>query len=780
MLEIIDYNQKELLPNAKFWELVQNKMPNAQCFKGISFVSSVNFIESNLLTRFPKVTLILGLSDNGKNSIGERMDELFERRSQIVNYSWENPNSLFTKKILDGSLKLFFTKKNLIHAKSYIITNEQEQYLAFNGSMNLTNTAINKNFEQLAMDYGSTSDALYQVHQQLFNDCLENSAVYLDSKKLSGFLKEKDVTQLNININQDSTDMIANVDKDDKNIVVLNADDVKEYKDKFNEKDQLDKLSSQEKLAVAQTITIFGNEGWKKRKTNHIGSSIYQLVQKINYVDTKQPTKNKTFNEVSDYYPKPILSYDAQSRQLFKAPKVGENIKASVVESNLTDEELQKELRLFVDIINEYDTYKDVGEGWQACDYLLFLYESPWLWKIRNIYTNDKQSSSRREDVPLGVALIGRGRTGKSQLGQTLASKLIGVQNRLEKSNFDDRSFALGGKNISKNITNVLTDYMYNGQLVSPMIIDDVDANLTTRTYFDSFIKDVTNNQNLTKPTPTFVFTMNREDDKQLFSLETHVMRRIYYLGFESTFKYSKEKNDAELDSLLNRANDRLFKFCQIKLAEFFADIDDDTVKQVENDYLYPIKEILKKYLEKFDMYDQVADYFKENYDYSIFVGRNDWRMLINQMKLGEDLVFTGGKDNLHAQINKDVFKRMSSNTSRDNGTDMMLRYYKYLPRSFHISNNYTATGFIINVDNFDKWLKSDELRRLYNLTDEAKDQQHRDDQKALTNAISELAKSNEKSQQFMEQMMKEKEEKPKKHGIFGWLHRNKKDDKDS
>lgn len=31
-----------------------------------------------------------------------------------------------------------------------------------------------------------------------------------------------------------------------------------------------------------------------------------------------------------------------------------------------------------------------------------------------------------------------------------------------------------------------------------------------------------------------------------------------------------------------------------------------------------------------------------------------------------------------------------------------------------------------------------------------------------------------------MEQMMKEKEEKPKKHGIFGWLHRNKKDDKDS
>lgn len=63
-------------------------------------------------------------------------------------------------------------------------------------------------------------------------------------------------------------------------------------------------------LAVAQTITIFGNEGWKKRKTNHIGSSIYQLVQKINYVDTKQPTKNKTFNEVSDYYPKPILSYD--------------------------------------------------------------------------------------------------------------------------------------------------------------------------------------------------------------------------------------------------------------------------------------------------------------------------------------------------------------------------------------------------------------------------------------------------------------------------------------
>ncbi len=40
-------------------------------------------------------------------------------------------------------------------------------------------------------------------------------------------------------------------------------------------------------------------------------------------------------------------------------------------------------------------------------------------------------SSKSREDVPLGVALIGQGRTGKSTLGKRLAAKLTGVATSL-------------------------------------------------------------------------------------------------------------------------------------------------------------------------------------------------------------------------------------------------------------------------------------------------------------------------------------------------------------
>ena len=151
MLEILDYQQQSLVTEADFWKFVDDNISKPTEFSGISFVSSIKFIEEELLPRFAKVTLILGLTDNGANSIGKRLRQLTDRTA-IVKYGYEHPESEFTKRILDGSLQLFFTKEELIHTKAYLITN-QDRFLALTGSMNLTKQAMHHNVEQLVADY---------------------------------------------------------------------------------------------------------------------------------------------------------------------------------------------------------------------------------------------------------------------------------------------------------------------------------------------------------------------------------------------------------------------------------------------------------------------------------------------------------------------------------------------------------------------------------------------------------------------------------------------------
>ena len=123
MLDILDYTKQELISDADFWQFAGEHLEKPTEFRGVSFVSSIKFIEEQLLPRYDKVTLILGLSDNGKESIGKRMRQLNDR-TEFVNYGYEHPDSEFTKRILDGSLQLLFTKQELIHTKMYLMTSD--------------------------------------------------------------------------------------------------------------------------------------------------------------------------------------------------------------------------------------------------------------------------------------------------------------------------------------------------------------------------------------------------------------------------------------------------------------------------------------------------------------------------------------------------------------------------------------------------------------------------------------------------------------------------------
>lgn len=753
MLDILDYTKQTLVTDADFWKFADEHIQKPTEFRGVSFVSSIKFIEKYLLPRYQSVTLILGLSDNGTASIGQRMAQLTDR-NKFVKYGYENQKSEFTKRILDGTLKLYFTKQELIHTKLYLLTNDHD-YLALSGSMNLTEAALHHNVEQLAGDYGSRETQLYQCHQQMFADNFNRAATYLDAKKMAGFIKAKNAEQLQINVYTDTADMLKNKDDGQKDVVVLPAEDVKKYRADHESDEEMKQLSAREKLSVIQTVKLFGNAGYKKRQLNNIGQDLYKLTQVVKHVSKNNTTAGKIEHE-EDLYPKPVLFYN--NGQLFEAPRIGDKVKSTVIKSDLTGAALKEQLQLFSDIAHEYDNYKEVGEGWQACDFMCFLFEAPWLWKIRNMYEMSPSGKSR-EDVPLGVALIGQGRTGKSTLGKRFAAKLTGSGNFLDGGVFDPKNYALGKSNINMTITNVLNDYMYSGP-VNPMMIDDISPDLTTRPYFDRFIKEITNNRNLTQPLPSFIFTMNRRegDSKSQFSLKPEIMRRLWYLSFESTFAGEESEREKKLNDLLGRANDRLYRYCQVELAKFFDDVSPATEEQIEKDFLYPIKHILKQAMEQFEMFDQVKDYFKENYDYSLFVGRNDWTMLINQAEIGTDIMFVKQDGRLKAQINKQLFNKVSDNTARNSGSMLMDRYFQYLPRKYRISYQHTSTGFIVDVKNFDHWLNSDTLEQRYNGSEVARNARKVDTEARMSEAIAKLTEMQEKQNQ--------------RHHLFGWFRR--------
>lgn len=753
MLDILDYTKQTLVTDADFWKFADEHIQKPTEFRGVSFVSSIKFIEKYLLPRYQSVTLILGLSDNGTASIGQRMAQLTDR-NKFVKYGYENQKSEFTKRILDGTLKLYFTKQELIHTKLYLLTNDHD-YLALSGSMNLTEAALHHNVEQLAADYGSRETQLYQCHQQMFADNFNRAATYLDAKKMAGFIKAKNAEQLQINVYTDTADMLKNKDDGQKDVVVLPAEDVKKYRADHESDEEMKQLSAREKLSVIQTVKLFGNAGYKKRQLNNIGQDLYKLTQVVKHVSKNNTTAGKIEHE-EDLYPKPVLFYN--NGQLFEAPRIGDKVKSTVIKSDLTGAALKEQLQLFSDIAHEYDNYKEVGEGWQACDFMCFLFEAPWLWKIRNMYEMSPSGKSR-EDVPLGVALIGQGRTGKSTLGKRFAAKLTGSGNFLDGGVFDPKNYALGKSNINMTITNVLNDYMYSGP-VNPMMIDDISPDLTTRPYFDRFIKEITNNRNLTQPLPSFIFTMNRRegDSKSQFSLKPEIMRRLWYLSFESTFAGEESEREKKLNDLLGRANDRLYRYCQVELAKFFDDVSPATEEQIEKDFLYPIKHVLKQAMEQFEMFDQVKDYFKENYDHSLFVGRNDWTMLINQAEIGTDIMFVKQDGRLKAQINKQLFNKVSDNTARNSGSMLMDRYFQYLPRKYRISYQHTSTGFIVDVKNFDHWLNSDTLEQRYNGSEVARNARKVDTEARMSEAIAKLTEMQEKQNQ--------------RHHLFGWFRR--------
>lgn len=748
MVEVFDLNKNEYKEDANFWQLCD--LQNFDTFNGISFVSNLRFVERFLLPRFKQVNLILGLSDNGKNPIGQFMQGILEQRADYAEKI--NLSDELKKRILDGTLNFKFTKKAdaLIHSKFYLLTNDSS-YSCFIGSMNLTNNAVNKNHEMLTYFSGSKSDDRYVMFDKAWQNNWNMASEYLDAKHLSGIYHNKKQDQIAVSVYHDSAQMLSNsADETQKNVYLVDKDEVKNYHDE-NVK-HFDDLDTQSKITVMQTAKIFGDAGAlrQKKTLENVAPDLIDVEQKLLYVNRRQTNEEKAKSDL-DLYPSPILTYNQDLGAIYTAPRLNDNVHLTRLEAGKPSYD---DTKIFIDIVNEYQTSKLSGEGQQACNYLLYLFETPFLWKIRQMF-DASGTIKAREDVPIGAILIGNGKTGKTTLGAKLSKRLIGENDFVNAGNT-----YFGPSQKDSNLSKFVSRYLRTGGPISPIIIDDADTAYFTKTYFASSVKDISNDSDNMDPVPAVIYTTNLTDanSNARISNKPELLRRLYYLGFESPFKANQDKY---ANDLLERANDKLFKYVQVQLNDFFSDISVETEAKIEKDYLYPVKTILKKILTEYGLFDQVEKYFDANYNYILTSGKRDWQTLVESATYQKLINFVdNGKT---ANFPKELFKQLSNSLNHDNGSTVMKRYFNNLPQEYEISANVTESGFDVNVERFDKYMRTPVLKKLYEdrsgiTKQKQKEQEHKQDLDYTTEAIVKALKINNE--------MNAK----KKHHLFGWF----------
>lgn len=751
MVEIFDIKNTQYRPDSNFWSLCD--LQKFDTFNGISFVTNLKFIERYLIPRFKQINLILGLSDNGSNPIGQFMQGILEQRSEFAEKI--NLSPVLKEHILNGSLTFKFTKKAdaLIHSKFYLLENK-EAYSCFIGSMNLTDAAVNKNKEMLTWFTGDKTEAFYPMFEMAWQSNWNTASEYLNAKHLSGIYAQHKDDEISVSVYQNSAQMLANqADPTQKNVYLVKKEDVKKFSEQstkgFND------LDLPTKITVMQTAKIFSDSGGLRQKKTlaNIAPELVNVKQKLLYMHDSKVAQNKVKSDL-DLYPQPIMTYNQNLNSIYIAPKLNDNAhltKLSVKKPSFED------TKLFLDIVNEYQTSKLEGEGQQACNFLLYLFESPFLWKIRQMF-DVSETIKAREDVPIGAILIGNGRTGKTTLGVKLGKLLTGSLNFVKAG---DSYFGTSRKD--SELSKFVSRYLRTSGPISPLIVDDADTAYFTKNYFASSVKDIANDNDHTSPAPAVIYTTNYSDSgtNAQITNKHEIRRRMYYLGFESPFKANQDKY---ANDLLDRANDHLFKYVLNQLNEFFDNISADTEQAIEQDYLYPVKTVLAKIFKEYNLYDQIEPYFKANYDYSMSIGKRNWQTLVESATYQKLINFVD--DGKTANFPKELFKQLSNSLNHDNGTTVMTRYFNDLPQNYEISANIAEAGFDVNVERFDKYMGYPALRKLYEDRSGITAQKQRDKErnKDATMQADVIAQALIKHDEI---------QKKNKHHLFGWLYKN-------
>ncbi|MBM7635517.1 phospholipase D family protein [Streptococcus saliviloxodontae] len=677
MLIIYDMNQQSVL-KITFQELLKDYT----FFKGVSFVGSFKIIEELLLPQFQQIDLILGMED-GKT--GQHLEQLFSvnRRSQeLLEASPE-----FLNRLEKGSLQLKFTKEALFHSKYFILENDAGDYAILSGSMNLTQKAMTSNHEMLWLYRGNkhelmSSETIYEDFAKIFEKHFEEDSVdYIDRKLLPDLhqkSKEEVVALL--------TDQLFE-DIDTK--VKLDSQDLSQIAGGVSE------MTYQVEPEVVETIkTIYTPKGNRKRTERQT------MVDKVKTLTYKM-VKTSTITESEPLaFSHPLWLYDQDDNQLVRDGQALPPQNAS-----------REDLLTFIQVVKSYKENKVTDESQQIFSAFLYLMTAPLIWKIRQIYHERGQN---RDQVPITLALLGQGASGKTLTIRDYFKTFIGDDSQLI-------GFETLGSSTARNINAQLAfiDQYLRSEIVSPLIIDEVreiffsgkDAVRTIK----SWSNDISGVHGVN------IITSNTEN----VSFKPEIRKRVYYISITARYKEEQEQV-YDFRDLQTRLNDHLYQEVVYHLNHRLNNLTEEDCQLLLRDYLALTKDIVKDILKRHGLLLDLPDYVWETYDYGLATFKRDWQLLLS----GDRYMSVSFNPNNDQEFN--ITQNLFAGNSKFEAAKQrdMTEYYNKLPAGVGIE--LLNSGMILNIDAFDRFLGTDEIRRLYNKTHHIKQQEQMDDTLAI------------------------------------------------
>lgn len=544
----------------------------------ISYVSSYSYTLS-LITKFEKAVLILGEEDTASKFYSLNIDE--EERFLRVFIGNED----YCKKLKEGSLEVRYILGNKkVHSKIYLLEGKEKSLILI-GSANLTKTAMSDSnqFEEIVIYdnhynpkiveiFCKRVNYLYNISSRDITNQLLKKLNGLEDKYLSILHSKVDIEniQSSIILNKESTLNIQNLhgstiiaekssvinintlqsnigySEDEKveriiEMIKNNAKDKRIALDDIFAKIEEDKSESHQRIVeleqiekILENTTKKTKEGIVFRPVKELESKKEKLLKEI--IKTKSVKKDEIINQRN------VFIYDTRNDILFREDYEGIAIPYGQL---INRESLRNALERLDNFVKSYELFLQGGINNEIMERvyeaILFTFTSPFVWLFRANISKEK-SSEKIAEIPLVMILGGEANTGKTRLLNTL-NQLIG--NKFSPFSYGD----LYTK--SQTWMNVV----FESNNVFPVLVDEIESTFF-RGIGERQIKYFTNT--LTKPCPCIIGTSNIS-----FSVESQVVRRIYYLHFDCAFseeKQIKAEADKYFEDKVGFLDDTVFK----------------------------------------------------------------------------------------------------------------------------------------------------------------------------------------------------------------------------
>lgn len=415
------------------------------------------------------------------------------------------------------------------------------------GSANFTNTALGKGrqYEELLVYDSSYNNNLCELFLDRFDRIYKNSLEFLSEttkKKLKNYIIKTDAVFFLTT--DEKTDTIVDRITDATSVVTSAQPLVIEV---MEEKQRLE-----EKILEIERIEKIVEQVTKKHKDGYIFESKEKLR---NLKDKLKEFVTKTHKKTEELIDKRNWLYFNRSDQRVYI-KEGEN--AILYTSEESQEKIKEELIKLGNFIESYFIFgsqKDREVLKRCFESVLFAFVSPFIWLMRRELKKDK-AEEKVAEIPVILILGGLANTGKTKL-LLFINKLLG--NRFEVFNYRD---------IYHRNQRILYD-LFGTENLFPILVDEIYDNFF-KGEGERLIKSLTNI--LVDPHPCLLGTSNIG-----FSAEAQVIRRIYYLHFESPFSEDrnlKKNADSYFEEKVGFVDDYLFKVFSFRFIKLMQNGD--------------------------------------------------------------------------------------------------------------------------------------------------------------------------------------------------------------